>query len=142
MFGVVTTKIREQRKQKSERRDALVVSHPSDFEKYLDTFTVFKCWIRMCVSVALLDIFEIDVIPEDIDVKVPDNLEIADLAVPLMKFAALVKKPPKFIADTLISKDSRKYFIGFEADSISSLNGYLNFRFNRSKYFKQVVTSV
>ena len=69
---------------------------------------------------------------------VPPDLEKGDLTLPCFKLAKVLRKSPVVIANELKSI--------FDGDSnfsaVESVNGYLNFKFNRESYVTQILTEV
>lgn len=69
---------------------------------------------------------------------VPPDLEKGDLTLPCFKLAKVFRRSPVSIAETLKSKfDGDEYF-----SVVESVNGYLNFKFNRDAFASQTLNAV
>ncbi len=69
---------------------------------------------------------------------VPPDLEKGDLTLPCFKLAKVFRQSPVAIAETLKSKfDGDEYF-----SVVESVNGYLNFKFNRDAFASQTLNAV
>jgi len=65
----------------------------------------------------------------------PRNAEFGDLALPCFKYAGVFQKPPMKIAEGLIALFANNP--AFE--SLTNVNGYLNFKFKRSKFVENLI---
>lgn len=69
---------------------------------------------------------------------VPPDLEKGDLTLPCFKLAKVFRQSPVAIAETLKKKfEGDEYF-----SAVESVNGYLNFKFNRSAFASQTLNAV
>ena len=69
-------------------------------------------------------------------IEIPPNTEMGDFALPCFKLSKIMRRPPVVIADTLASS--------FVADDVIAeavaVNGYLNFKINRSGFAKGILS--
>ena len=85
-----------------------------------------------------LNIDEIDVNTLCSFLEIPPNTEMGDYALPCFKLSKILRLPPVKIAEDLSSK--------FICDSVISgctaINGYLNFKVNRSNFINMVIDKI
>ena len=71
-------------------------------------------------------------------IEIPPTTEMGDFALPCFKLSKILRRPPVVIAQNLANDFVVDEFI----ESCSSVNGYLNFKINRSNFAKSVLNSV
>lgn len=71
-------------------------------------------------------------------IALPPNTEMGDYALPCFKFAKVLRKSPVAIAEELKSR----FVCDGVISEVSAVNGYLNFKLNKSGLSKEVLNSV
>lgn len=71
-------------------------------------------------------------------IEVPPSPEVGDLALPCFKLAKIMRKPPMVIASDLANSFTTDEVIS----SCVAVNGYLNFKLNRSGFCKGVIETI
>lgn len=64
--------------------------------------------------------------------------DLADYTIPCFKFAKIFRKSPQMIADSLVKcfENDEKF------ESVTTVNGYLNFKLNKASYVNDVINDV
>ena len=71
-------------------------------------------------------------------IALPPNLEMGDYALPCFKFAKILRKSPIMIAETLSKEIATDEVIS----EISAVNGYLNFKINKSGFVRGTLDKI
>ena len=71
-------------------------------------------------------------------IALPPNLEMGDYALPCFKFAKILRKSPVMIAETLSKEIATDEVIS----EISAVNGYLNFKINKSGFVRGTLDKI
>ena len=128
--------------------NTIIINQNTENYKFLGCFFKYFCVIIKISMEKIMDYkkyiaekLNIDgVSPEEICtfIEIPPNTEMGDYALPCFKLSKIMRRPPIVIADTLAS--------GFVTDDVisgvSAVNGYLNFKINRSGYAQGILNEI